>query len=307
MSNLLLFYSFNVFCQYIERKPIIIQADESLPKELQEGLAGVKFGTIIQSDALEKFMIENTQNPEIKAFIGVFDYLKTEIRLSHVAITKQQNEEIKKLGKSTCDYVWIDINIGEFKSDFMAVGKMVGAFIEYGFCDKSYYRVMMPPISVNGNTNIEKKYKKEFTTRYFHAWDYNEKYKKKLIKNEIVISKEPFEEYLTKSDTLKYYEGVFKVLSSNVDVSQYEIGVYNKDGKIRIIYFSGADFSNDWSEGELKGILTPTMSNEDFLLEWFSADKQSLKGSLSFSNKNAFSIKTTNNNVMSEVKYIRIK
>ena len=30
-------------------------------------------------------------------------------------------------------------------------------------------------------------------------------------------------EYLTKSDTLKYYEGVFKVLSSNVDVSQYEI------------------------------------------------------------------------------------
>lgn len=86
------------------------------------------------------------------------------------------------------------------------------------------------------------------------------------------------------------------------------IGIYSQNDTLKIIYFDGADLSNDWKEGELKGYLFSTLSENDYTVKWYSLDKQLIDGSITFINRNAFEFRV---NMVGESKgidkFVRVK
>lgn len=71
------------------------------------------------------------------------------------------------------------------------------------------------------------------------------------------------------------YEGIYEDIASDNGkrANKYKLAVKNIDGEICLIYLSGANLYDDWEEGEVKALLTPTASSGVFKASWISHDK----------------------------------
>lgn len=285
----LLFALLSSLCGYAQKKVRTFGPKDNLDYEYVNALKGVKYADFGLNEAQEKYLIAHPESADIQTINAFVSSLQEKLGVTTV-VTNEQRDEMRKIARSVCDVVYCGIDIGDFKSDFMAIGK-VPMTVKFTYCDSSVYYVQMV-IRVDGNTNIYKKMKKEFSY-ILPEKGYDAKFKKQLEQNPIV-SKEPGN---------SSYEGIYKLFDSDgptahiVKIVQIETG-------LNLVNVSGGYFADDWKSGEVIGILHPTMSDGDFELEGWDSMKWRYKTTVVFPNKNSFQLTRRNGKIY---KYVRIK
>ena len=272
---------------------------------LRQKLNGVKYADLGFSKAQEQIVLNNSSSLDAQILIGIIDYLKKDIGLT-VIVTQEQRSEAIKMAKSQCDYVKFIFDVGSFKSSLGAIGNYPFSF-SFLFCDNSNYS-FETKLRVSGLTIYSKAVRDLCNFEFLHKKEPDESQKLKVASNKIIISYPNFIKYLDSAKRKSDFEGVYQLFSSNVNTSNYTIGLYHYNDSLRIIYFSGADFNEDWSEGELKGNLYKTMSENDFLADCYTLDKRLVNGSVTFLNINSFELRINNqldNNGVD--KFVRVK
>jgi len=305
---LLLFYSLLSITCYSQSKKEIrkekVKSNERMLDTLQIKISGVKYADFGLSKAQEEIFINNSNSGDALILVGIRNYLK-DLGLD-VIITEAQRSEAVKLSKSQCDYVRVRYDIGEFKSKFGAIGNYPFSF-NFEFCDNSVYS-FNSNLSVNGLTNYSFLIKSTCAYYFPLKKKYDQAQKLKIEINPIVLSKSVFNNYLDTAISKKAIEGIYQLFSSDSYTSKYTIGIYFQNDTLKIVYFDGADFSEDWKEGELKGYLFSTLSENDYLVKWYSLDKVLIDGSVSFTSKNAFEFKSNTLGYDKGIdKFVRIK
>lgn len=260
---------------------------ERMLDTLTQKLCGVKYADFRFSKAQENILINNSTSPDVQILMGIRSYLKNDLGLE-VIITTEQRIQALKISKSLCDYVIVNYELGDFESKFMAVGN-IPFTLSFQFCDASAYP-FTTKLNVNGLTNYTSLIRSTCQFQFPIARHYNESKVLKMSSNPIVLSLSDFDEYLNTSSSKNIHEGLYQLFSSSETTSNYKIGIYKNNDTLKVIYFDGADFSRDWAEGELKGFLIETKSENDFLVKWYSLEKTIGDASISFLNNNSFEI-----------------
>ena len=115
-----------------------------------------------------------------------------------------------------------------------------------------------------------------------------------VYKSEPVISESGFRNYLDSNAHLNEFEGLYELSVANYFTSKYTVGILNAGDSLSIIYFKGADYADDWIEGEVKAKLYRTGSENNFIADWFLIDKAVITGSIHFIDRNSFKFNAKN-------------
>jgi hypothetical protein len=276
-------------------------ADTSL-NSLKVKLRGVKFIDMNYTKAQEDIIINNATSNDVQVLMAFIDYCNDDLGIS-VIVTEEQRLQSYQLGKSLCDYAYAGYEIGAFNSQLIAVGNYPLSF-SFTFCDNSSY-IIKTVVNVNGLTNYRKKFRAEFRKKLLIEKGYDVTKRLPVQTNAIVLNERDFENYL--NDTIPKYkvEGIYELFSTDNNTPKYRLGIYNMFDTLKVIYFSGAYFTDDWKEGELKGILMKTKSENDFLGIIYNMIKTPTNASLSFINENSFELRL--NTPKGIDKYVRTK
>ena len=310
LKLILSFFIFTFLCSiglntFSQSKKEQEKEHERMLDTLEHKISGVKYADFRFSTAQENIIINNSNSGDAIILNAIVNYLKTDLGLS-VIVTKEQRDESIKLAKTQCDYVQVNYELGQFKSTFMAVGSYPFKF-SFVFCDKSQYS-FETRLNVNGLTNYNQLIRNTCKYNFPIKRKYSEENKLKIPSNSFIISLNDFTKYLDSEVKKKPIEGLFQMFNSNVSTSKYKLGIYSQNDSLKIVYFDGADFSEDWREGESKGYLFSTLSENDFILKYFALDKKFLDGSLTLLNNNSFEIRFTTIGKTTDLdKYVRIK
>lgn len=285
----LLFLEFEGFSQ--ESQEELVSAESSIPNALHEKLAGVQYVVIEQSkETLEAITHSSLAAKDIKILGSLKDYFENKLNFEAVAFTADQIKDIKKAAKSLCEIAYANYFEGSFLSDLGAMGTMRGAYIEFWFCDKSHYKVLLPDYEVSGMTNVFTKTQYVLSARGFKRVGYNAVHSSSIVHNKILFNSEAqLIDTLKSRSTNKYYEGVFENFLPTADEANVRIGIIQHQDTVYLVYLGGAVNEKDWTVGEVKGYLHPTKSKFDCLVTWFDAEKVPKKNSaLSFTDENSF-------------------
>jgi len=265
-------------------------------------LRGVQIIDLGYSKAQEEALIHNATSPDAQVLSGLVDYLRDDLGLQ-VIVTEEQREQSIKIAKSQCDYGYVSLDIGAFNSELFAVGNYPVS-LTFGFCDATHY-TLKTTVPVNGLTNYRRRFYNEFKRMLYFQRRYDPSLKISVPKNKIVLNESDFIKYLQDSIPKSKYEGIFELFSSDNNTAKYRLGILNQNDTLKIIYFSGATFSDDWSEGELKGVVMKTKSENDFMGTIFGGSKNLSNVSLSFLNENSFEVRSAT--LKGVDKYVRVR
>lgn len=288
--------AFPLVVQAQDPKEITISPTQKIPEKLLERMEGVRYGDVNFTKEAIDLLINNTQTAEAQVYRAFIDYLKESCSLKYVVVTEGQRNDLYKQAASRCDFVFPSLEIGEFKSDFLAVGK-VPATMRLTFCDNVTYSIQMI-IGVNGNTNYYKRFKREFIGAMYVE---NHDTKKRLsLPTGYQI---PNAEQLAKENKSSKLEGVYEAFEADGPTPE-RIAIYKDGDTFRVVHLSGGYFPLDWQENEQIGVLIPTASERDFKGQFNDSMKNGYNTTVSFENDNAFSFSRRNGK---SYKYIRVK
>ena len=122
------------------------------------------------------------------------------------------------------------------------------------------------------------------------------------------FSKLDFSIYLDTSTRKKPIEGIYQLFNSDANTFVHTIGIYSQNDSLKIVYFEGKGLFEDWKDGELKGYLLNTLSENDYSAKWYSLSKTILDGSITFTSKNVFEFKPNTLVYDKDIdKFVRIK
>jgi hypothetical protein len=307
MKTLVIFFSL-VICFHIT---VIPQSNAEIKKQkevsrdtLKKKISGVRFADLRFTKAQEQLFLSNASSPDAQLLLGIVNYLKKDLGLL-VIVTQEQRIEALKNAKSRCDLVFFDYDIGQFKSSFAAIGTIPFSF-SFSFCDKSKY-TFTTKLNVSGLTILSNKTRATCYSEFACTRKFDINKKMSVQKNPSLISLTDFTKYLDTSLTKLPIEGIFQLFSSSNNTSKYKLGICNMKDTLKIIYFDGADFSEDWAEGELKGYLTKTNSDSHFFAKWNNLDKSTIDAALTLINPNSFELKSSDIYTPMDDKYVRLK
>jgi hypothetical protein len=273
---------------------------------LKEKLSGVKYAVFNLTQDQEKFLIENdTGSIEAEILNGVTSYIKDDLGIE-VLVTRKQRQEIKELrSTSLCDYALVGYGVEDVKSSSIVDGKFSFKF-SVKFCDGSRYS-FNTELSFNELTNYVILIRTACKSNFPLSIQYDEKKKLTLPKGPFIISKRDFEKYLDSNKTKKPIEGIYQLISSENSSPKYTIGIYDHNDTLKIVYFEQEILNKNWNEGEIKGYLTSTNSQSDYIGQWIGTEKLKYTVSLHFSNNTSFEISSNELNGGIKDKYVRIK
>lgn len=271
--------------------------------EFKNKLSGVKYADFQFNQTQLDIMIHQENQLSAYDINGMREFLIEDLKLNGVVITPDQRNDVAKNTSSICDVVNVNWNISDFISDFMAVGRRTITF-NFTFCDNSKY-TFTSDMNVNGNTRDYKKaFKKALSKKIANPFQYDSTSTLILKRNEIVISEDSLKNVLGKKAYKKDIEGIFQLFKSETNTNPYKIGIIEIAGNYKIVYLGGLFTTKDWSEGELKGALTPTMSKSSFLCKWVTALKSLENATITSIDINTFDINYSN--TKSTDRYIRV-
>lgn len=307
-----------LFSLLIMSEFVISQSNKSVDTNIRlldsvrQKLSGVKYVRLITTKDLVEIYKNNMSTGNVSAdllvAVGFSDYVSNDLKKAFV-LTDEQIEMSYADAKSSCDFVLTEYSIGDFVSDFGAIGRLP-LTVTFTFCDGSAH-TFTKDVKVNGLSNYRIAFRKGFNniinlefdkTNY---WMYNVDNRLKMPSNPLIIEHDKFMQHLDTSKLVMKNEGVFELFSSDDKTANYKVGIYNDSGTLKMIYFDGAKLKDDWKDGELKGILNNTKSDGDYILRYYNASKNEIKGFLTFVNENSFTIKLNNGKGVD--KYIRIR
>jgi hypothetical protein len=267
-------------------------------------LEGVKFVRILETqdyiDVVKNQAGNAVSSPDTRILSGFFNWVNDYLKLG-VAFTKEQTEASIKNVSSFCDYVNAQVIVHPLKQGFFSSYPVE---IVFTFCDNSQYIFDMKVAAVAHNSleSETRSMLRGYLTNK-NTYDRNKRLKVKSLP--IIISEKDFIYYIDTCKILQKEEGIFELFSTKSQSSNYKVGIYNSNGILKMICFKGSDFSDDWQDGELKGILFNTKSDNDFLISLYSLTKAETKGSITFLGPNAFELRSKL--ITGVDKYVRIK
>lgn len=279
---------------------------------LRQKLTGVKYVRLFTNEEViqsYKSIIGNAaSSKDLEVVNGFADYVNEDLNKGFV-LTEEQQSQANRLSTSLCDFVTVAYDIGTFKRDLGAIGSYP-LTVYFVFCDGSQYSYKRI-VGVSGTTDYRRVFRNAFSsiinlknTRKI-KYEYLESNRLSLKTNPIVISYNSFNNYLDTCKNLQKCEGIYELFSTENQTVSYKLGIYNDNGTLKLICIDAGEFKLDWKEGELKGILTKTKSDYDFLMIYYSGSKIESKGTISFTNENSFNLKTKD--LKGTDRYIRIK
>ncbi len=235
--------------------------------------------------------------------LGLKDYINEDLKLDFIMSDEDEDLVAPSLS-SICDYVYISYSIGAFKKDFGVVGTYP-LTLSYLFCDFSEYRYTIQ-VPVNGLTNYRVTFRRAFNNILDKQWKYDFGNRVSIKFNPRIIRFTDFNQYLDTCKSLNKYEGIYELINSNNAIAgNLKLGIYNDNGSLKLVYFDGATYKDDWIDGEIKGTLTKTKSEIDFLLLVYGGFKNQTRSYLTFINDNIFEYKV--NNEKWSYKFIRLR
>ena len=300
---LLLVISFHITVLSQSKSEIKKQKERSIDT-LKNKISGVKFADLGLSKAQEQLFLNNAISPDAQLLIGIVNYLKSDLGLQ-VIVTQEQRTKALKFARSRCDLVYFNFDVGQFKSSFGAIGTIPFSF-SFSFCDKSKYS-FNTKLHVDGLTILNNKTRQTclFEFSYKRKFDINQKIL--IQKNPSLISLTDFTKYLDTFSHKLPIEGIYQLFSSSNNTSKYKIGIYNIQDTLKVIYFDGADFSEDWVEGEIKGYLIKTNSDSHLFAKWNTFDKTIIDAAVTLINTNSFELVSNDIHTPMYDKYVRLK
>lgn len=271
---------------------------------LKRKIQGIKFADLGLTKEQESTLLNQSASKDAAILAGVRRYLK-DIGLDAI-ITEEDRAKAIKQSKSKCDFVSFRFEIGQYQSLMMSNGQYPFSF-SFIFCDNTKY-TFSSKLKVHSMTDYAFEAWSACIDNFSYKRKYNESERLQVKHNEIVISNKNLEFYLDTAKNKNQFEGIYQLLSSESDKSKNTLGIYLNNDSLKLIFINGSDFKNDWNEGELKGLLIKTMSENDFILKWYTLDKSLVEGSISFINGNSFDLKINSPSYSKGIdKYIRIK
>lgn len=277
-------------------KEIIVGPKDHIPQDLVDRLMGTRFADMQFTPEMVNLVINNPNSSESQVLLAFVDYLKEFVAMKQVAVSPSQHDELYSMAPSQCDIVGAGIEMGEFKSDFLAVGRIPTTMV-FGFCDQVVYKVQMT-VGVNGNTNPYKRFKRAF----YETLSTNKKDTKYRLTLPTGFKMDNAEKLAREAQSLKI-EGVYELFEANGPTPE-KVAIYKDGETIRLLHLSGGYLPHDWAEGEQIGILFPTASERDYKGQFNSSLKTGYQTSVTFENENAFSYTRRNGK---SYKYIRVK
>ena len=288
-----------------QKKSDLKRQHEKMIDTLKRKITGVKYVDFGFSTAQEQLIINNVNSLDAQVLIGFTNYIKSDLGLQPI-ITAEQRQEIFKTVGSSCDVVRFSYEFGEFNSRLIAVGNYPFTF-SFIFCDKSTYS-FKTKMYVDGLTIYHKKARETCAFEFVNKNKYDIKQRIAVKKANPIITELQFNNYLDTSLHKLVFEGIYQLFSTANNTSKYKIGVFKSNDTLILIYFDGANFKDDWVDGEFKGFLTKTSSENDFFVKWISLDKSEIDATITFLNSNTFILKSSDlRNPIQEDKYVRIR
>lgn len=303
---LLFSVTFN-YAQEAESVPVIIQEIKSsnrsfynVPPSLVNSLTGVKYASFPSGNQdLVDYVVRNPNAIDVVIFSDIIEYLNQDFLFDFVAWTPSQKEELSKIMNNPCEVVSIYFKQGEFGENIGAIGRIQGIELGFTFCDGQSY-IIKTDFGVSGWTNYSKKYRKHFTKILnLKGKIYNKEFEKIPKESSLYIDAEELNERMSKL-SLDPIEGVYNLFTKTGNWSAEKIYIIKEETRYTAIFLEGD--TRLWKKGELKSIFTPTLSEGDFLLEHYMADKSIQKGS-AIIKENTIEIILTD----SSAKYVKLR
>ena len=310
MKNLIIFLflllAFNLIVSAQSKKDSIsaaLQVNRLKLDTLKQKLSGVKYVDLRFSRFQEERLVNNPNSLSGNLLEAFTDYANDYLRLE-VIWTGGQRADARRLSKSRCDYTFAEYKLGKFKSLFGAIGEYPLS-LTFRFCDHSTY-TLNTKVRVTGLTeNYLLKFKAAFINELSFDRSYDVGKKLHVYKSEPVISESSFKNYLDSNAHLNEFEGMYELSVPDYFTSKYTVGILNSGDSLSVIYFKGADYADDWVEGEVKAKLYKAGSEKNFIADWFLIDKSVIKGSVHFIDRNSFEFRA--NNDQEVVTFVRVE
>lgn len=281
---ILFFFATFTYTQEVESVPVIIQEIKSsnrsffnVPPSLVNSLTGVKYAYFPSGNQdLVDYAVRNPNAIDVLIFSDIIEYLNQDFLFDFLAWTPSQKEDLSKVINNPCEVVSVYFNQGEFGDNLGAIGRIQGIELGFTFCDGQSY-IIKTDFGVSGLTNYSQKYRKHFSKILnLKGQIYNREYEKILKESSLYIDAEELNKRMSKL-SLDPIEGVYGLFTKIGNWSADKIYVINEGTRYTAIFLEGD--TRLWKKGELKSVFTPTLSEGDFLLEHFMADKSFQKGS----------------------------
>lgn len=234
-----------------------IPASSTQDVRLEDFLNGVRYAYLICPFETEEECTSHS------VFLGVFDFL-TGMGFEMVGLPSS----FSSINPSSyCEIAYIETN---FDVDNMDITNIIVRFYS---CTAEWWEVEIPTeIWHSGfgdvRAKVFRKLKKEWPYRK-PAYNVEKRFSLPSLAetgwSEVKLRAE------TKNPSSAPFMGVYQNLTGSS--ANYRIGCFPTDSGYKFFYISGAEFADDWKEGELKAELTKTADPTTFLANWTTSDK----------------------------------
>jgi S1-C subfamily serine protease len=132
--------------------------------------------------------------------------------------------------------------------------------------------------SINSDYYIDKEWDNLLLNKmkemYWHTVNYNPENSLKLKKEMTQWNLNSLKKYFSEN-SIDGLEGIYEKYGTGIikNESKYRIALIKESENYNIIYLKGANKSNNWSEGELKGTISKSSIKDFYKVKWIMSDK----------------------------------
>ncbi len=274
---------------FLQTSFLFSQTDTSklTKKEILLGkLKSVKYADLGLSDEQIKYVISRGAK-EASDFIAIHQYLSDNLKLSGV-IVKPQDRDIAFLKcNSSSEVVSVSVTMKAFESDLLAIGNYPFT-ISFKFADQTSYTYDFP-VSVSGLTislpkaiirNLKKNIGDDLTK--VNPIEIN------ISKGQVIADEKEINQYFESGNNKTKIEGFYTLVKGN---STFEkMAIIKKNDLLCLLNRESRYFAADWSFGELRGIIEPSLSSSYFTGKLKRLDKTDAEITLTIKEDNIIEI-----------------
>lgn len=246
------FFSVDVFSQNCDN---IIETNLYVPEDFNSYLKGVKYASLF---------IPNNVSEEDD------DWAALKIYLENLGFEVVNKWEVKKINKSEIVYVYMS---KEFNGTYIKNIELnfISQLVDGNILKQWSFKSNKSINTYNAPGGIKQNYLQCFNSAYSkYKPSYDPKYKIKLPKKISCWNSTLLKEYYSALKNTSV-EGIYE---STTNSPKYKLALKKINGVLHLIYLSGAEYADDWQEGEIKATLEPTATRDLYKAYWIMASKK---------------------------------
>lgn len=213
------------------------------------------------------FDYKNYDETEGAPYFGLLIYLKS-LKFENI-VYSQNTTSIDNVMTSLCDKVKIYIT-----ADFI-YNYYINLSLVFESCNGDRFIFKSDKhISSNSSVNeLTNSFSKLFISMYGYLKPKYSSYNRlDLSRNQLGWNEYKLKEHWIKNG-IDELEGIYEISTASSNQPRYKVALFKTVEGYNLIYLSGATYTNDWDEGELKAILIPTATSNFFKTKWYMANK----------------------------------